>query len=326
MFKGKPILAGSSDLNQAQLIFSLVGAPTEENMPGFSSLPGCEGIKNFGNKPGNLQEIFKEQSPTAVSLLTELLKLDWRKRINAIDALNHPYFLTAPLPAEPGELPHFEDSHELDRRKFRGQRAAMPPAPAGGSVGIGANAEWASANSAASSGASLDQRNSRIPAAARFGRDSSRPPRGMDGRPREHRPDCFRHAGGDDNNRDLQPWQKDTGLPPKPALAYQNWGESQSGRTDAEHGQRQDWTRQGRLPEANVDTSLPNHDNVGDHLRTGESEVTWQHSTAESRDGGSEYPRRMNRRWHYRDHYPRRRSRSPFRGNGSNQPQLPDRW
>lgn len=33
MFKGKPILSGSSDLNQTQLIFSLVGTPTEENMP-----------------------------------------------------------------------------------------------------------------------------------------------------------------------------------------------------------------------------------------------------------------------------------------------------
>lgn len=60
MFKGKPILSGSSDLNQAQLIFSLVGTPTEENMPGWSALPGCEGVKNFGFKRGNLAEVFKE--------------------------------------------------------------------------------------------------------------------------------------------------------------------------------------------------------------------------------------------------------------------------
>lgn len=60
MFKGKPILSGSSDLNQAQLIFSLVGTPTEENMPGWSSLPGCDGVKSFGNKLGNLPQVFKE--------------------------------------------------------------------------------------------------------------------------------------------------------------------------------------------------------------------------------------------------------------------------
>ena len=60
MFKGKPILSGNSDLNQAQLIFSLVGSPTEENMPGWSSLPGCEGVKTFPYKRGNLAEAFKE--------------------------------------------------------------------------------------------------------------------------------------------------------------------------------------------------------------------------------------------------------------------------
>ena len=60
MFKGKPILAGNSDLNQAQLIFNLVGTPTEENMPGWSQLPGCEGVKNFGYKRGNLSGFFQE--------------------------------------------------------------------------------------------------------------------------------------------------------------------------------------------------------------------------------------------------------------------------
>ncbi|KAJ5193749.1 hypothetical protein N7472_006215 [Penicillium cf. griseofulvum] len=129
MFKGKPILAGNSDLNQAELIFNLVGTPTEENMPGWSQLPGCEGVKNFGIKRGNLHAFFKDLNPAAISLLSELLKLDWRKRINAMDALKHPYFTTHPLPARPGEIPQFADSHELDRKKFRSQRVPMPPVP-----------------------------------------------------------------------------------------------------------------------------------------------------------------------------------------------------
>ena len=69
MFKGKPVLTGSSDLNQAQLIFNLVGTPTDENMPGWRSLPGCEGVKDFGYKPGNLREVFKEY----ISLLSTML-------------------------------------------------------------------------------------------------------------------------------------------------------------------------------------------------------------------------------------------------------------
>ncbi|ERF72922.1 Serine/threonine-protein kinase bur1 [Endocarpon pusillum Z07020] len=143
MFKGRPILAGNSDLNQAQQIFELVGSPNDDNMPGWSELPGCEGVKEFEFRRGNLPTVFREQGSLAISLLSELLKLDWRKRVNAIDALKHPYFHSPPFPARPGDLPQFEDSHELDRRKFRGQKQALPPAPAGGSVGMGPNGQWA---------------------------------------------------------------------------------------------------------------------------------------------------------------------------------------
>ncbi|KAK3179418.1 hypothetical protein Dsin_032781 [Dipteronia sinensis] len=142
MFKRKPILAGDSDLNQALMIFDLVGSPTDETMPGWKDLPGCENVRDFAPRRSSLQQVFKDQSPLAVSLLTEFLKLDWRKRINAIDALQHPYLHTAPMPARPQDLPQYEDSHELDRRKFRDQQAKPPPAPAGGSIGAGAQGDW----------------------------------------------------------------------------------------------------------------------------------------------------------------------------------------
>ncbi|KAJ5661618.1 uncharacterized protein N7477_009234 [Penicillium maclennaniae] len=119
MFKGKPILSGNTDLDQARLIFNLVGTPTEENMPGWSLLPSLEGVKDWGSKRGNLGEVFKELSPTALSLLSELLRLDWRKRINAIDALKHPYFTTPPLPARPGDIPAFKILTNLTRRRHR---------------------------------------------------------------------------------------------------------------------------------------------------------------------------------------------------------------
>lgn len=142
MFKHKPILAGSSDLHQAQLIFELVGSPDDENMPGWSDLPGVDGNMVFEKRRPILRLVFKDQSDLAISLLSELLKLDWRKRLNAIDALEHPYFHTPPLPARPGDLPTFEDSHELDRRKYRDQKNKPPPAPAGGDVGVGAQGDW----------------------------------------------------------------------------------------------------------------------------------------------------------------------------------------
>ncbi|KAH9909798.1 protein kinase-like protein [Xylariomycetidae sp. FL2044] len=130
----KPILAGESDSHQLEIIFDLVGSPTEQNMPGWKQLPGAEAL-NPRPRPGSLAVRFREHGSVAISLLKELLQLDWRGRVNAIDALEHPYFKTHPLPAKPEDIPTFEDSHELDRRKFHDRKAALPPAPKGGTVG-----------------------------------------------------------------------------------------------------------------------------------------------------------------------------------------------
>lgn len=53
-----PILMGKSDLNQAQIIWDLVGTPNDTNMPGWNSLPGPDGIKEWDPKPGNLEQKF----------------------------------------------------------------------------------------------------------------------------------------------------------------------------------------------------------------------------------------------------------------------------
>ncbi|KAJ6122560.1 hypothetical protein N7512_005025 [Penicillium capsulatum] len=280
MFKGKPILSGSSDLNQAQIIFNLVGSPTEENMPGWASLPGCEGVKTFQYKRGNLDEVFRDQGPVAISLLAELLKLDWRKRVNAIDALKHPYFTTPPLPARPGEIPQFQDSHELDRKKFRDQRAPMPPAPAGGAVDVPPPGGWVPSGSRGPP----DSR-SRVPGGARPGRPH---PQGMSGNPPRRGP--FPPSQRD----------RDNGLPPRPP---QTWDGSQSGRLDGRDEQRRDRFGQGRpggrFP-SNTDSYVPNYGNPPDRAR--ESGEYGPQANADWRGSG------------WRDHRrepPRRRSRSP---------------
>ncbi|KAJ5320514.1 hypothetical protein PENANT_c033G00177 [Penicillium antarcticum] len=279
MFKGKPILMGNSDLNQAQLIFSLVGTPTEENMPGWSLLPGCEGVKNFGFKRGNLADYFKDLSPTAISLLGELLKLDWRKRINAIDALKHPYFTTPPLPARPGDIPQFSDSHELDRKKFRSQRAPVPPVPAVGSGDTQSNSGWGSSGSRGP-----DSRNSRIPGGARG------------------RPNAPGH-GNAQRRGPFPPSQRDTGLPPRPPVpAHPPWDGTQANRPDGRDDQRRDRYGQGRpgTRPGNTDSYVPNYGNAPDRARDSSANPDW----------------RSNNRHDYRRE-PRRRSRSPSYRDGS---------
>lgn len=207
----------------------------------------------------------------AVSLLTELLKLDWRKRINAIDALNHPYFTTPPLPAKPGEIPHFQDSHELDRKKFRGQRAPMPPAPPGSSVDATSNGGWMSSGSRGA-----DVRGSRIPGAARGGRPNA--------------------PGGPVNTQRRGPLpasQRDSGLPPRPPVSvHQPWDGPPTGRADGRDDQRRDRYGHGRPGgrfSSNVDSYVPSYGASQDRGRD-----------------ESDYNRRDYRREH-----PRRRSRSP---------------
>ncbi|KAK4501939.1 hypothetical protein PRZ48_007749 [Zasmidium cellare] len=139
MFERKPILEGRSDVDQCVRIFKLIGNPTEETMPGWSELPGCEGNKDWVKSRGDIEERFKKIGTQGLDLLKKLLCLDWRKRINSIDALQHEYFKTEPLPSKPESLPRYEDSHELDsrRRGHQEKQRNLPPAPAGGTVGMG---------------------------------------------------------------------------------------------------------------------------------------------------------------------------------------------
>lgn len=196
-----------------------------------------------------------------ISLLSELLKLDWRKRINAIDALKHPYFSNQPLPARPGELPVFEDSHELDRRKFHGQKAALPPAPAGGSVGMGPNGEWTSG-----SGPRPDVKSNRVPSAVRGGfanGASGGPRRAYDSRVPESVHSHNRHASDDSRGRD---WRGD--------------GRSEQRR------ERQPGRGDGRP--AGLDSYVPNYDGADDRHRGRDDGYG-------SRDHGYERTRRRSR-------------------------------
>lgn len=143
MFERKPILEGRTDIDQCVRIFKLVGSPTETTMPGWSSLPGCEGQKEWEQRRGDIDQRFGQHlKPEGLDLLKNLLCLDYKKRINAFDALQHDYFKVSPLPARPEDLPRYQDSHELDsRRRGQEKKNNLPPAPAGGTVGMGPD-EW----------------------------------------------------------------------------------------------------------------------------------------------------------------------------------------
>lgn len=193
-----------------------------------------------------------------MSLLSELLLLDPRKRINAIDALKHEYFTATPLPAKPSEIPKFEESHELDRRR-RHQR--IPPAPQGGTVGVGSRAQnqqmpWESREDSRRGNGAWDSRGGR-PYDSRGG---SGPP------PTQSRIPPGAHLNSDHR----PPWAalkvepqslpmgrvppRDHGLPPRPPMARDD-----RDRLERGGGGAMERSRSARNGVNNIDTYIPSY-------------------------------------------------------------------
>jgi len=43
----KPILPGTTDIDQLEKIWALCGTPNQHTWPNYDDLPGCEGVKRF---------------------------------------------------------------------------------------------------------------------------------------------------------------------------------------------------------------------------------------------------------------------------------------
>ncbi|KAE9396462.1 kinase-like protein [Gymnopus androsaceus JB14] len=173
MFTRRPILPGTSDMDQLDKIWSLCGAPNQHTWPHYDELPGLtvEGaaagstvpdnaggagggpggvgvggapppvlnLKRFGylggvgSTKGQLRGVFSELGHETLDLMEQLLTCNPQKRITASQALEHDYFWTDPMPADPKTLPTYEASHEFDKR--RGPPVPPNPGPPGGPPG-----------------------------------------------------------------------------------------------------------------------------------------------------------------------------------------------
>ena len=103
----KPLLAGSSESKQIELIIDLLGTPSESIWPGFTSLPLVKPM-NLKHQPyNNLKQKFKLLSDNGKRLMNELLMFDPKQRITAKNALKSRYFSEKPLPIEPGMMPTY---------------------------------------------------------------------------------------------------------------------------------------------------------------------------------------------------------------------------
>jgi len=91
MLTGKPLFPGTSNEDQLQRIFKLMGTPTEHNWPGISTLPNYN-AGFYLYPPQNLATILPQLDPVGRDLLQQLLQPQPEARVSARDALRHPWF------------------------------------------------------------------------------------------------------------------------------------------------------------------------------------------------------------------------------------------
>lgn len=127
----KPLMTGRSEINQFQLIVDLLGTPSDQLWPGFSSLPGAKSM-NFKRQPyNNLKHKFSWLSPAGLTLINHMLMYDPCKRASAADCLQNSYFVEKPLPVEPDMMPTFPEhrNRKFSKRPSDCQAGEKRPVP-----------------------------------------------------------------------------------------------------------------------------------------------------------------------------------------------------
>ena len=143
---GTAMFPENDEARVLQKIFQVCGTPTEETWPGVSSLKHAQKLLPRERLPRKLRVIYEDRDKypnidrNALDLIDKLLTMNPDNRLDATQALEHPFFNSEPFPCEPSELPRIDgDLHEFERRQRKGDRKPAAPAPslpvsAGGKV------------------------------------------------------------------------------------------------------------------------------------------------------------------------------------------------
>ncbi|KAF6292616.1 cyclin dependent kinase 18 [Rhinolophus ferrumequinum] len=92
MATGRPLFPGSTVKEELHLIFRLLGTPTEETWPGVMALSEFRSYSFPQYLPQPLISHAPRLDTDGINLLTSLLLYEWKSRMSAEAALNHPYF------------------------------------------------------------------------------------------------------------------------------------------------------------------------------------------------------------------------------------------
>ena len=107
MYTGRPLFPGTTNEDQLQKIFRLMGTPSERSWPGISQFP--EYKPNFQNyATQDLRMILPQIDQLGINLLGSMLQLRPEMRISAAAALQHPWF---------NDLPHLRQLQQQQQQQ-----------------------------------------------------------------------------------------------------------------------------------------------------------------------------------------------------------------
>jgi len=91
MFLKIPLFQGDSEIDQLNVMFRILGTPSETVWPGVTRLPNYK--QNFTKcEPTPLENIFPGFDEDGLDLLGQMLQYQPEKRITAKNAIKHPFF------------------------------------------------------------------------------------------------------------------------------------------------------------------------------------------------------------------------------------------
>ena len=121
LLNNKPLLPGTSELHQVELIVNLLGTPNDTIWPGFSSFSVPSKVTLKQQPYNNLKQMFHWLSEAGDKLLNDFLTYNPARRVTARKARRSVYFREKPLPVEPELMPtypHHRNTKPQTNRKL----------------------------------------------------------------------------------------------------------------------------------------------------------------------------------------------------------------